>query len=157
MRYRCVRQESWSWRRNFIPSWSSSTALRRPWSNGPGTSTAKTKTHTDWLITRGCKKKKRHIWSKRWDLHSKTHGSYWKHSPAERTSPHSQGHIWKKMDAVRKKKLQETSSVAGHSCMFVAAWALLLSQLTLKTIESSSAVPLWEAALCLSCRGDGQI
>lgn len=47
--YRCARQESWSWKRNFTPSWSSSIDLQRLWSNGLGTSTVTTKTDIDWL------------------------------------------------------------------------------------------------------------
>lgn len=43
---RCVRLESWSWRRSSTPNSSSSIAHQRPWSNGPGTSTVRTGMHT---------------------------------------------------------------------------------------------------------------
>lgn len=39
---RCVRLESWSWRRSSTPNSFSSTAHQRPWSNGPGTSKIRT-------------------------------------------------------------------------------------------------------------------
>lgn len=47
--FRYVKRESWSWRRNSTPNWSSCIDLQRLWSNGLETSTVETKTDTDWL------------------------------------------------------------------------------------------------------------
>lgn len=45
--WRFGKPGNWSWKRSFTPSWSSSTALQRRWSNGLGTSTSGSRTDAD--------------------------------------------------------------------------------------------------------------